>query len=91
MSTLAELKRKLTLGAVVVMTRNDWFPNGKLIGISRKVIKVQTNAIQFEGGSWLRFTKATDFVDINSTGFSVKLNPEKETELMSYAFSSISN
>jgi len=47
----------------------------------RKVIKKQTNAVQFEGGSWYEYPLSKDivFIDNNSfdhpiTGFSVRTN-----------------
>jgi len=45
----------------LTMIQHDWYPNGKSIGVKRRIKKVQTNGIQFvpieEGsdGSWLYF------------------------------------
>lgn len=50
MKTFADIKRKLVEGNSITMTRHDWYPTGKLIGLERKVIAKQTNAVQFEGG-----------------------------------------
>lgn len=42
----------------------------RLIGIPRKIDKVQSNAIRFEGGSWLYFPLASQSQEIEN-GFIV--------------------
>ncbi len=82
MKTLAELKRKLTVGTIVTMTRHDWYPGGALIGLPRKIKHVQGNAIQFEphkeggSGSWLHWEKANEYRIISDTEFEVALEPD---------------
>lgn len=97
MKTFAELKRKLTVGTTLVMTRNDWcVPVGNelttkgnpLLGLPRKIKTVQSNGIQFEPhndkaqGSWLYFRKAGDFLIQDDTHFSIRL--DDAGNIMSY-------
>lgn len=72
---LAEFKRWLTTpGATVTMIRHDWYPTGKLMNVPRTVLTLQTNGVQFFGGSWLYFRSAKEyrfsdgFVDVDLTG-----------------------
>lgn len=59
MKNLSELK-KLEEGQQLTLV-NSYDKPHKNIGIKRKIIKKQTNAIKFEGGSWLYFPKASKF------------------------------
>ena len=72
-TTLASLKRTIQVGDVLTMTHHDWFPTGKLIGLPRKVVHKQDNAIQFEGGSCLRWPEAKLYVP-TSDGFAIILD-----------------
>jgi hypothetical protein len=74
--TFADIKRQLIEGAELTMIRHDWYPQGKLIGVKRKIIKRQSNGIQFEGGSWWHFPPASD-VAPQDNGFAVVLSIEK--------------
>ena len=78
MKTFADIKRALVKGKNLTMLKHDWFPNSnKLIGVKRKIITQQSNAIQFEGGSWLYFDKpASHYVPLNDNSFSVKLDDD---------------
>ena len=71
--SLASIKRNLKAGAKVVMVRHDWYPAGKLMGVERAVIRVQSNGVQFEGGSWLYFKAAKEYRD-TTNGFQVCLD-----------------
>jgi hypothetical protein len=82
MKTFADVKRAMQVGVTVTMTKHDWYPNGTLIGVPRKVQKVQSNAVQFEGGSWLHWPRASDVVPTDK-GFTVVLSIEK-AQLMEY-------
>ena len=84
--TFADIKRQLIEGASLKLVRHDWLvPNSKIaIGSVRKIIKRQSNAVQFEGGSWLQFPKSSD-VAINEKGFSIVLSIEK-AQFMEYEF-----
>lgn len=82
MKTFADVKRALQVGVTVTMVRHDWYPNGKLMNVPRKVIKVQSNGVQFEGGSWLHFPKASD-IAVHERGFSVLLSAEN-ADFMEY-------
>ena len=91
MKNFAEMKRALTLGVKVVMTRHDWFPTGGVVGVIREVSKVQGNAIAFrrldtDTQSWLHFDGgASSFIFDGTDSFSVKLNPEvNPPALMTY-------
>ena len=81
MKTFSDIKRKLVEGNSITMTRHDWYPQGKLIGLERKVIAKQTNAVQFEGGSWLRLDKkAGDYIPTSENSFLVRLEGENFME-----------
>lgn len=86
MKTFADVKRNLIEGAELTLTRHDWLtPSSPLkLGAKRKIIKRQSNAIQFEGGSWLQFPAASD-VAVNDNGFSIVLSVEKAA-FMAYEF-----
>jgi|TARA_R110000787_G_scaffold187015_1_gene298762 hypothetical protein len=83
MKTFADIKRALTKGKSLTMLRHDWIPNNnKLIGVKRKIITQQSNAIQFEGGSWLYLDNpASHYVPLNDNSFSVKLD---DNNVMTY-------
>lgn len=81
MKTFSDIKRKLVEGNSITMTRHDWYPQGKLMGVERKVIAKQTNAVQFEGGSWLRLDKkAGDYIPSGENSFLVRLDGENFME-----------
>lgn len=73
--TFAALKRRLQVGAKIEMVRHDYQPGGavpeKLRGV-REVARVQSNAVQFSGGSWLYWPKAAE-VRADDKGFDVAL------------------
>lgn len=82
MKNFADIKRKLVKGNSVVMLRHDWYPKTKLIGMERKIIVRQSNAVQFEGGSWLRLDyPANHFIPTGEDTFLVLLN---ENHFMEY-------
>jgi len=76
--SLANIKRKLSIGQAVEMVYHDWSPDKKPLpkvsGI-RIVTRVQTNAVQFSGGSWLRFPSAKQIRE-TPNGFEVSLTPD---------------
>jgi len=77
MKTFSDIKRKLIEGNALTMIRHDWYPQGKLMGITRDIIKRQSNAIQLEGGSWLYLDKkAADYIPLNDYEFLVRLEGE---------------
>ena len=77
MKTFSDIKRKLIEGNALTMIRHDWYPQGKLMGITRDIIKRQSNAIQLEGGSWLYLDKkAADYIPLNDHEFLVRLEGE---------------
>jgi hypothetical protein len=89
--TLAELKRRLTIGAKIRMIRHSWGKDGlpaeKFAGV-REVIKVQTNAVQFAGGSWLDWPPAAS-VRGTDNGFEIDLRgTTKFEEVVAYEFRS---
>jgi hypothetical protein len=86
MKTFSDIKKQLVEGATLKLVRHDWLtPSSKIqVGLQRKIIKRQSNAIQFEGGSWFYFPKSSD-IAINENGFSVVLSIE-QASFMAYEF-----
>lgn len=94
---LSQLKKYFLSGGAIKMIFSQWCPTGKLIGVTRRPEKVQTNAVMFEGGSWLQYDKANCY-DFKENGFDVyentTLNPETNRhdgishriKLLSYEF-----
>jgi hypothetical protein len=81
MKTFSDIKRKLVEGNSLTMTRHDWYPQGKLIGLSRDIVKRQSNAIQLEGGSWLYLDKpAKEYIPTSENTFLVFLDNDKFME-----------
>jgi hypothetical protein len=81
MKTFSDIKRKLVEGNALTMIRHDWYPQGKLMGISRDIVKRQSNAIQLEGGSWLYLDKrAADYIPTSDHSFLVRLDQDKFME-----------
>lgn len=82
MKTFADIKRKLVMGNEITMLRHDYGSND-LIGRKRKVIKRQTNAVQFEGGSWLRLDRpASEYIPTGENTFLVRLSADKYMEYL---------
>ena len=81
--TLAAMKRRINAGATITMTGHDRFPNGKLIGVPRTAITVQTNGVQFEGGSWLFWPKASEF-EATAEGFRLRFGLSENDMWMTY-------
>jgi hypothetical protein len=78
MKTFADIKRKLSEGSTLTMVRHDWYPQGKNMGIARKIVKRQSNAIQFEGGSWLYLDRpAKEYIPTSENAFLVQLDNDK--------------
>lgn len=67
-----QLKNYLQIGMKLKLIATN-LKNHKYLNSERKIIKKQTNAIKFEGGSWFGFgstgEKASDFT-FNSNGFT---------------------
>jgi hypothetical protein len=81
MKNFADIKRKLIEGNALTMIRHDWYPQGKLIGVTRDIVKRQSNAIQLEGGSWLYLDKpAKEFIPTSENTFLVLLDQDKFME-----------
>ena len=87
MKNFADVKKRLEVGAKLKLIRHDWVkPGGKLeVGAVREIVRRQSNAIQFEGGSWLYFPPASDVVVGPGDQFSIVLSIEK-AEFITYAF-----
>lgn len=73
---LSDIK-KLKVGDTLTMTYSLYQPN-KLVGVPRKIIKMQSNAMKFEGGSWLYFPKASEIVSEGEKSFSVLTEVENK-------------
>lgn len=71
MKTLADLKR-VQVGDIFTITYafTDSSRPHKHLNVSRKIEKVQSNALMFEGRSWLYFPKAKAF-RAEPDGFSI--------------------
>ena len=81
MKTFSDIKKKLVEGNSLTMTRHDWYPQGKLIGLTRDIVKRQSNAIQLEGGSWLYLDKpAKEYIPTSDNTFLVFLDNDKFME-----------
>ena len=81
MKTFSDIKRKLVEGNSLTITRHDWYPQGKLIGVTRDIVKRQSNAIQLEGGSWLYLDKpAKEYIPTSENTFLVFLDNDKFME-----------
>jgi hypothetical protein len=61
--------KRLKVGDKLVLVKSHYMPH-KYLNIPRAIIKAQTNAIKFEGGSWLYFPPAADFVSTEK-GFGI--------------------
>ena len=59
---LSQLKKYLANEGVTIKLTYSYYAGHKYLNIPRKVIKYQTNGVQFEGGSWLMFDKADKYV-----------------------------
>lgn len=80
MKTFSDIKRRLTEGAILTMVRHD-YGHCNAIGMPRRIVKRQSNAICFEGGSWLRLDRpASEFIVQGDDGFLVHLNDDKFIE-----------
>ena len=89
MKTFKDVKDKLQVGTKLKLVRHDWLHPTHIklqVGMVREIIKKQSNAIQFAGGSWLYFPKASEIVvDGEKRQFSVVLNIE-QAQFMTYEF-----
>jgi hypothetical protein len=81
--TLADFKRFLALpGATVQITRHDYVLRDKAkpgFLDPRTVAKLQTNAVQFSGGSWLYFKSAREY-RFNGDTMTVDLGDDAKFE-----------
>lgn len=75
---LSQLKKYFQNNGAIKTTFNRFCLNSQNLNIVRRPIKVQSNAVQFEGGSWLYLEKASNF-DFFDGGFNcysyTDLNP----------------
>jgi len=60
LKSLADIKRRLVIGAEVTLFKHDWYPDGILVGVPRVVEQAQSNGVKFEGGSWSFYPKARE-------------------------------
>jgi len=83
MKTFSDIKRKLIVGNSITMIRHDWLPNGKLIGLKREIVKRQSNAVQFQCGSWLYLDKpSSEYIATGENTFLVKLDNDQFMEYL---------
>jgi len=76
LGTLADLKRIMQVGVTVTMLKHDWYPYGPLIGMPRKITKIQGNGGKFEGGSWFYYPAARQLKFEGGLKFSVPLDDD---------------
>jgi len=77
MKTFADIKRKFKDNVVLTCYQHDFKNDFKFLNVPRKIAKLQTNAIMFEGGSWLYFGKASSWIVIDENKFKVKFSDDK--------------
>lgn len=65
-TNLAQLKKFLSVGRVLTLHMDGH----KMDGVPRKIEISQSNAVKFEGGSWLYYSKAGDY-SFTPEGFKV--------------------
>lgn len=82
-TNLSQLKKALTVGTKLKIKYATPVP--KLDGTTRAIKKVQSNAIQFENGSWLYWEKASRY-EFFEGGFSVFWDEERKNKIMDYFF-----
>lgn len=71
----AAVKRRLVLGTKIQMVKHDWFPViPPKLAVVRQVTTVQTNEVQFSGGSWLYWDKNNKIRE-TPRGFEYSLEP----------------
>lgn len=70
--TIADLKRRLTLGVKIKLISAPFMPNHKFLGVVREVTQVRTRAVKF-GTSWVEFPKAQDLQE-TANGFTILEN-----------------
>lgn len=78
--TIAELKRRMAIGTVVTMTGHDWYPSGRLIGIPRTVVHVDTVKVGFAGDdgrtSYMSWPRAGHLQATGPDTFAVALDDD---------------
>lgn len=86
-NNLSELKKFLTVGKKlrIEYANPDLYARKNLNGLTRAIIKKQSNAIQFENESWLYWEKASRYSFFEG-GFSVFWDDEKQNKIMDYYF-----
>ena len=104
MESLAQLKREAK-NYTWKQVFNSWTGGElkyghKLFGLDRKIIKQQSNALQFDGGSWLEWPKASELTFIHDLeGIPAKVVLKKiriwldkeKNEFMTYELSPINH
>lgn len=79
-SSMAEFKRIAT-GYTCELVHSYCGPvpvGHKMYGLKRPIVKVQSNAFQYEGGSWLHFpsAKETTFEDMGPGSFMLETSSD---------------
>jgi len=74
----------MQVGQKIQMVSHSWYPvlSERVSGV-REVVKVQTNGVQFSGGSWLYWPRAS-WIYSNEEGFRISLTDESFDESMTY-------
>jgi hypothetical protein len=74
MKNLADIKRRFKDNVVLTCYQHDFKKDFKFLNVPRKIAKLQSNAIMLEGGSWLYFKKAADWIIIDDNTFKIKFD-----------------
>lgn len=84
---LSQLKKALNVGTALKIeyANTNAFQRATLNGTTRKIIKKQSNGIQFENECWLFWEKASRYSFFDG-GFSVYWDDEKQNKIMDYYF-----
>lgn len=85
MKNLKDIKARMLINTTMTMTGNGLCPNGTLVGVPRKIITKQTNAVEFEGGSWWTFPPAKSITILSKDSFRVTY--DEFDDWMEYTFS----
>ena len=87
MNNFNQLKKGLNIGDTLTIVDTSLVGH-KYLNVPRKIIKKQTNAVKFEGGSWLGLgatgEKAENFSFFNN-GFTYRFG-ENNKDYISYKF-----
>ena len=75
MNTIAELKRKLATSVVTLRYGTGWNNKPhKYLNVPRKVSKMQSKNLMFEGGSWLDIPRTDEVYFLDDNTYAIHEN-----------------